>query len=136
MKTAIIYFFGILILIVGSCTSASNGEYKEKAKNPEFLHRSMKAITDRIVHDIFSPPVASRIYTYVSVAAYEVAIQQDSSYRSLAGQLHGLEALPKPDRSLEYSFELAATQAMLKVGRTLIFSEADLDVFIEQVMKE
>ena len=136
MKTAIIYFFGILILIVASCTSASNGEYREKTKNPEFLHRSMKAITDRIVHDIFSPPVASRIYTYVSVAAYEAAIQQDSSYRSLAGQLNGLEVVPKPDRSLEYSFELAATQAMLKVGRTLIFSETDLDVFIEQVMKE
>ncbi|MFN7791955.1 MAG: phosphatidic acid phosphatase, partial [Cyclobacteriaceae bacterium] len=101
MKTVVICSLGILVLIIGSCTSANNGEYKEKAKNPEFLHRSMKAITDRIVHDIFSPPVASRIYSYVSVAAYEAAIQQDSSYRSLAGQLNGLEEVPKPDRALE-----------------------------------
>jgi hypothetical protein len=123
-------------LILSSCSSGDNTQYIEKAKNPEFLHRSMKAITDRIVHDIFSPPVASRIYTYASVAAYEAAIYQDKNYKSLAGQLHGLDSVPKPDPTKEYCFELAATQALLKVGRTLIFSESDLDIFIDQVMKE
>jgi hypothetical protein len=123
-------------LILSCCSSGDNTQYIEKAKNPEFLHRSMKAITDRIVHDIFSPPVASRIYTYASVAAYEAAIHQDKNYKSLAGQLHGLDSVPKPDATKEYCFELAATQALLKVGRTLIFSESDLDILIEQVMKE
>jgi hypothetical protein len=123
-------------LILSCCSSGDNTQYIEEAKNPEFLHRSMKAITDRIVHDIFSPPVASRIYTYASVAAYEAAIHQDKNYRSLAGQLHGLDSVPKPDATKEYCFELAATQALLKVGRTLIFSESDLDIFIDQVMKE
>jgi hypothetical protein len=123
-------------LALGACSSGDNSSYKEKAKNPDLLHRSMKAITDRIVHDIFSPPVASRIYTYASVAAYEAAIHQDKTYKSLASQLRGLDSVPKPDPEKQYCFELASTQALLKVGRTLIFSEADLDVFIAQVMKE
>ena len=79
----------ISVMILGACGKPST-EYKSKANNPEFLHRTMKAITDRIVHDIFSPPVASRIYTYSSVAAYEAIIHDDKSYKSLAGQLHGV----------------------------------------------
>jgi hypothetical protein len=89
----------------------------------------MKEITDRIVHDIFSPPVASRIYTYATVAGYETIIHQDKNYRSLAGQLHGLEKFPQPDSTQEYCYPLAATEAMLKIGRALIFSEDDLDKF-------
>ena len=79
----------IALILVASC-GGNNTEYKSKANNPEFLHRTMKAITDRIVHDIFSPPVASRIYTYSSVAAYEAIIYQDQKCKSLAGQLNGL----------------------------------------------
>lgn len=130
------FFIGILITLAAVACSPQNKEYKEKVKNPEFLHRSLKSITDRIVYDIFSPPVASRIYTYATVAAYEAILHQDKNYRSLAGQLHGLDSVPKPDPALEYCFELASTQALLKVGRTLIFSEEDLDKVIEQLLKE
>ena len=133
-KTKITTFFLVSFLLF-SC-GGNNGEYKSKANNPEFLHRTMKAITDRIVHDIFSPPVASRIYTYSSVAAYEAIIQGDKNFKSLAGQLHGLDSVPKPDPTLEYCFPVASTQAMIKVGRTLIFSEDDFDKFTEQIYTE
>ena len=59
----------------------------KSSEGPEFLHRSVKQITDIIVHDIFSPPVASRIYTYMSVAGYEAAIHQDDEVVTFAGQL-------------------------------------------------
>ena len=129
-------FVCVGLLALFSCSSSNNTEYQSKVKDAQFLHRSMKAITDRIVHDIFSPPVASRIYTYSSVAAYEAIIPSDKSFKSLAGQLNGLDSIPQPDPSKDYCFELASTQALLKVGRTLIFSESDLDVFIQQVMQE
>lgn len=122
-------------LLFASCSS-DHGDWKTKAQNPEFLHRSVKQITDIIVHDIFSPPVASRIYTYSSVAAYEAAIQQDSRFVSLAGQLNGLQPLPQPEPNQEYCYNLASVQAMLKVGRALIFSEDKLDDFYKKVMQE
>jgi len=125
----------LVCLVPVSCTKESV-DWKRDAEDPEFLHRSIKQITDIIVHDIFSPPVASRIYAYTSVAAYEAAIHQDSKYKSLAGQLNGLEPLPQPDKALEYSYTLASVQAALKVGRALIFSEDKLDAFYNQIMQE
>ncbi|HEY5826541.1 MAG TPA: phosphatidic acid phosphatase, partial [Cyclobacteriaceae bacterium] len=133
MKKVVIIFCAFAILV--SCSSP-NGEYKSKAQNPDYLHRSVKQVTDVIVHDIFSPPVASRIYAYVSVAAYEAARHQDSTYVTLAGQLTGFDPVPQPDKNLEYSFQLASVQAALKVGRTLVFSEDKMDAFYNKMMEE
>ncbi|MBT1706154.1 vanadium-dependent haloperoxidase [Chryseosolibacter indicus] len=125
-----------LIIVLFSCSIEPQGEWKTKVKNPEYLHRSVKQVTDVIVHDIFSPPVASRIYTYMSVAAYEAAIANDNRFKSFAGQLNGLEAVPKPQDGQEYSFEVASLQALLKVGRTLVFSEDKMDEYYNGIMQE
>jgi hypothetical protein len=131
------YRIGLVALLVfGFSCSSNNGEYKSKVQDPEFIHRSIKKITDIIVHDIFSPPVASRIYAYVSIAGYEAIIPGNKSYQSLAGQLKGLTAVPQPAEGEEYCLELAATEAILKVGRALIFSEDKLDDYYNQVMSE
>ena len=120
-----------IMLLTGLLISCSSGhkDYKAKSQNPEFIHRSVKQITDIIVHDIFSPPVAARIYTYSSVAGYEALIPQDKSYLSMAGQLHGLGPVPRPDSTLEYCFTLASVQATLRVGKALVFSDDKMDAF-------
>ena len=96
----------------------------------------MRVITDRIVHDIFSPPVASRIYAYTSVAGYEAIRQGHPDYATLAGQLTDLTPAPAPIEGKEYSFTIAAAQAMFKVGRTLVFSEDQMDEFYQQLTRE
>ncbi len=131
------YRIGLIALFVVffSCSS-NNGEYKTKVQDPEYAHQSIKKVTDIIVHDIFSPPVAARIYAYVSIAGYEALIPGEDNYISLAGQLHGLTETPKPNAGEEYCFELAATEAILKVGRALVFSEDKLDEYYSQVMSD
>lgn len=127
----------VLLIVVLVCACNSNtGEYQAKTQNPEFVHRSLKKITDVIVHDIFSPPVASRIYTYVSIAGYEAIIHQDSSFASLAGQVAGLTPVPRPEKGVEYCFPLASTQAILVVGKALVFSEDKMTDFYDAMMKE
>lgn len=125
----------IFTFIPFSCQQNSI-EYRTKAKNPAFLHRSVKKVTDVIVHDIFSPPVASRIYVYASIAAYEALLQEHTDYRSLAGQLKGLEQLPAASPDLEYCFPLASVKALLTVGRALTFSEEKVEAFEEEILKE
>lgn len=127
--------FTVAALFLFSCTNKST-EYKAQVQQPELLHRTLKQITDVIVHDIFSPPVASRIYAYSTVAAYEAIIHQDSTYVSLAGQLNGLTETPRPEPDLEYCFPISSMQAMFKVGRTLIFSEDKMDEYYAGLMKE
>jgi hypothetical protein len=128
--------FVTLAMVVTACAYTEKVDWKTKAHNPDFVHRSVKQVTDVIVHDIFSPPVASRIYTYMSVAGYEVAIHEDAKYVSLAGQVTGLEPVPQPEEGQEYCYPLATVQAMLKVGRTLVFSEDKMDIFYEKIMQE
>jgi hypothetical protein len=118
-----------------SCTTPE-ATWRSAAENPEFLHRSIKQITDVIVHDIFSPPVASRIYTYATVAGYEAAIRNQPNYVSLAGQLQGLDSIPDPESGKEYCFALASVQATLMVGRTLVFSEDKMDEFYNRIMQQ
>lgn len=117
----------IALALLFSCSSTDN--YKTTVADPDQLHASVKKVTDLIVHDIFSPPVASRIYAYTSIAAYEAARHEDSTLISFAGQLKGLEAVPSPDADLEYCFPLAAVQATLQTARVFVFSEAKLDEF-------
>jgi len=59
----------ILSVLIISCTP--NTDYIEKIQNPELFQEAMQNLTDIIVYDIFSPPVASRVYLYPSIAAYE-----------------------------------------------------------------
>ena len=67
--------FNYIITILGAISCLLSCEvdeslYLDKASNPAHLHKAHKMLTDVMVHDIFSPPVASRIYVYSSIAAY------------------------------------------------------------------
>ncbi len=110
--------------------------YQENAQNPEFYHRSVKQLTDVIVHDIFSPPVASRIYSYAAIAGYEAMAPGSPEYQSLAGQLRDLTEAPQPEAGQEYCFPLASVTAYLTVGKSLIFSEEKMEEFRNVIMSE
>ena len=99
----------------------------QEANKADYVHRSMKKLTDVIVNDIFSPPVASRIYVYPSIAAYEVLIHDNPDYQSLVGQVRGLKSTPLPEAEMEYCYPLAAVHAFLETGKTLIFSEDKIE---------
>ncbi|MEZ4951086.1 MAG: vanadium-dependent haloperoxidase [Saprospiraceae bacterium] len=133
----------VLIAVVGTFFISSCGEngtgsanYKEEAKNPEFYHRSVKQLTDVIVHDIFSPPVASRIYAYASIAGYETLRNDFPEFKTFAGQLNEFEAVPAPKEGEEYCFPLAAVHSFLITGKKLIFSEDQITEFENQIYKE
>lgn len=117
------------LMLVTGCDKGYNPNYQEEVGNPEYLHQSVKRLTDVIVHDIFSPPVASRIYAYASIAGYEALVNGYPEYQSLAGQLNGLEGVPQPNASEEYSFSIAGLHAFLTVGKALIFSEDKIEEF-------
>ncbi|RMG86138.1 MAG: phosphatase PAP2 family protein [Bacteroidetes bacterium] len=96
----------------------------------------MQKVSDVIVHDIFSPPVASRIYAYTAIAGYEALQNGYPEYLSLEGQLHDLKDVPKPDPNQEYCYPLASAEAMLTVGKALIFSEDMVEDFRQEILAE
>lgn len=133
MRKILSLFFALSVF--ASCEEV-NPNYQEEAADPEFFHRSMQQLTDIIVHDIFSPPVASRNYVYPTIAAYEAALHDHPGYQTLAGQLHELEPLPQPKEGAEYCYPLASIHAFLTVGKALIFSEDKMEAFQEEIYQE
>ncbi|MDP5024341.1 MAG: phosphatidic acid phosphatase, partial [Flavobacteriaceae bacterium] len=100
-----------------------NNTYKARLKDPQLFHNSMQALSDVIVYDIFSPPVASRVYMYPTIAAYAVMQKQyPKKYEDMAGQLSDFKTIPEINDP-DIHAELAAIHAFLKVGTALIFSE-------------
>ncbi|MGI9544443.1 MAG: vanadium-dependent haloperoxidase [Cyclobacteriaceae bacterium] len=128
-----ITFLPLLILLFLFACQKEPVDYSEAAHNPEFMHASVKKLTDVIVYDIFSPPVASRIYAYPSIAAYEALINEYPEYQSLSGQLKGLSPTPKPEPNQEYCYPLASLQAYITEGKKLIFSEEKIDAYAQQL---
>ncbi|GAB5474951.1 MAG: hypothetical protein Mars2KO_30500 [Maribacter sp.] len=94
--------------------------------SPEVLHESIDTVTEIMIHDIFSPPVASRIFVYPNIAAYEIIALQNKDYNSLAGQVRDLKAIPEPNSSQTINYEVAAMVAHMDLSRKLIFSEEKL----------
>ena len=129
MKSTLFYTSLLLLALVSACQPTSDFD----TDDPTLIHRSMKRLTDVIVYDIFSPPVASRIYAYPSIAAYETLIHAHPDYQTLAGQLNGLEAVPDPEANQEYSYPLASLHAFLTVGKALIFSEQDIEELEQEI---
>ncbi|TRX59925.1 vanadium-dependent haloperoxidase [Fulvivirga sp. M361] len=116
----------IWLLAFSFITSCNPGK-ETVVTEPSALHEAMQELTDVIVHDIFSPPVASRIYAYPSIAAYEVLAVEAPNYRPLAGQLRDFEAIPEPKAAID--LQVAAVDAFLLVGKALIFSEEKLETY-------
>lgn len=134
MKKICVSLIIICSLISSSCKK--NTAYKKQLVDPELFHSAMKQLTDVIVYDIFSPPVASRVYMYPSVAAYSVMQKRyPDKYNSLSGQLKELGEIPEPTNS-DIDFHLASIHAFLTVGKQLIFSEQKITEFQDSTYKE
>lgn len=137
MKKLLVLLGFVGFLVFTSCNEVPEEEWQAAASNPEFMHRSVKKLTDVVVHNTFSPPVASRVYVYPSIAAYEVmAMGNSEEYQSLAGQVSDLKVIPKPEDGKKICYPLASVQAFLTVGKTMIFTEDSINVFQKQLIKE
>jgi len=117
--------FLLLVLVILSCQK----EETPIVVTPEQLHSSIDKVTEIMIHDIFSPPVASRIYTYPNIAAYEIISLNNDRFTSLVGQIHELTPIPSPNDTKPVNNALAALVAHMDLSKRLIFSEDKMEVF-------
>lgn len=139
MKTYINFITVVLAaFVLFQCTPNKevSQDYAKKINDASYLHRCMDKLTDVMVHDIFSPPVASRIYVYPSIAAYQALLPENPKFKTLAGQLTDLKAFPKPEEGKTYCYPLASIHAFLTVGKKLVFSEQKIQDFEDELYKE
>ena len=124
-----IFNYLIISFLTMGCVSKEFDQ--NKLNDAALFHSAMQNLSDIIVYDIFSPPVASRVYLYPSIAAYElIAKDMPLKYKSLVGQVKGLTKIPEPEKDFEnYNLNLTIIHAFNKIGRALIFSDVLMDKF-------
>ncbi|WP_421808636.1 vanadium-dependent haloperoxidase [Flagellimonas sp.] len=121
---------GILLITAILLVLASCQKKEEPIEiSPEELHASVDKVIEIMIHDIFSPPVASRIFAYPNIAAYEIVALKNDKYKSLAGQVTDLENIPAPKNEENINFEMAALVAHMDLSKRLIFSEERMETF-------
>ncbi|MGO4904613.1 vanadium-dependent haloperoxidase [Flavobacterium sp. W20_MBD1_R3] len=99
-------------------------------------HAAIDNVTQIMIHDIFSPPVASRIFVYPNIAAYEIMAQNSKTYVSLQNQLNGLDSIPKLDSNSGVNQPLAALVAHMELSKQLVFSEEIVDKFRDSLYQK
>jgi hypothetical protein len=120
MRTLKYLFLSGIILLSFSCQEPV--DYSNVITDGHYLNQAQDRVTQVIIHDIFSPPVAARIYSYSSIAAYEVAAATDPAYASLLGQLRDSEKKVFTPSEKVYP-PLASLAAYYTMGTAMIFSE-------------
>ena len=124
----------VISLSLVGCTEPDT-RYQARLEDPTLFNEAMQQLTDVIVHDIFSPPVASRIYVYPTVAAYSIMQQAyPERYLSLAGQLTDFTDIPEMPAGVNP--HLAATHAFLILGENFIFSKKRMSDYREKLFAE
>jgi len=123
MKKKLVILITFIVLI--SC----NKKQESIVITADDFHKSVDKVGEVMVHDIFSPPVASRVFTYPNIAAYEIIAQQNDSYLPLEGQVTNLTAIPKADASKPINYQLAALIAHIDLSKRLIFSEKTIEIY-------
>ena len=59
-----------MAVLVAACQTEKSTDSGSK-NEAQLMYQYVRKLTDVIVVDVFNPPVASRIYAYATLAAYE-----------------------------------------------------------------
>ncbi|OYW20799.1 MAG: phosphoesterase PA-phosphatase [Sphingobacteriales bacterium 12-47-4] len=117
-----------------SCNTKN--DYKEILHDPILYSHTVHELNTVVMGNNFPPIIASRNYTYASIAGYEaIAAGYPEQYQSLAGQLNGLTSVPKPEAGKAIDFELAALLAFCKLGEAVTFPEGSMGEYVDSLKK-
>lgn len=99
----------------------------------EDYHLAQDQLTSVMVHDIFSPPLASRVYAYANIAAYEILAQEDGNdHASMASVLSEFNGI-SPIKDSLVNPRLAGLMAFMEVGKKLIFSVDRISEYMDDL---
>ncbi|HEY1216591.1 MAG TPA: hypothetical protein VGE93_23445, partial [Bryobacteraceae bacterium] len=127
--------FACVAILFTACNTKK--DYDKILKDPNLYCNAVHQLNTVVMGNNFGPIVASRNYLYAAVAGYEViAGGYPDRFISLAGQLHGLQSVPKPDTtSHKIDFELAALLAYCKLGEAVTFPEGSMSAYTDSLKR-
>lgn len=92
----------------------------------QVLHQLNSLLVNTVMEDLFTPPVASRIYVYPNIAFYQCIRQDDPSLPDAAGKLNGLKPIPAAPKQPVDHF-VTACISFSYVAQSLVGSEYKIE---------
>lgn len=127
-KLRLILMFCVTVAVFASCSKQdvlapsqspeSTLDYagKNAKKASSIATEWMETIRAIVQSEGKNPPQASRIYAYASIAMYEAIVPGMGGYRSLGGQIPGMNPLPKKTKTGKLDYNLAVNETMHQVA--------------------
>ncbi len=128
-----VLIFSFAIFFFSGCDQQTKKSDAKILTDQNLLHQNMNQLTEVIIHDVFSPSVASRIYAYTSLAAYEAVRFNEQNYPSITAQLSDFAIMPIPEKNKAYNYLLAATKAFFTVAEKITFSADTLNNYQKKI---
>jgi hypothetical protein len=123
-----LFVYSVIVMILVACSPTKKST---PITDEEVQHQCVQKLTDVIVYDIFTPPVASRIYVYSNLAYYEALIGVADS-NSITNKLKGFSKLNRTSTPINHS--IAATVAFMKVAEALVFSKDSIKKYSDHIL--
>src|SRR6187431_3168905 len=115
-QKVILSFFALFFIFIG------HAQQKEK-----MLHQLNDLLINTVMDDLFTPPIASRIYAYPNIAFYECIRFDETSAQPLSGKLNELKQLPAPEKTND-NF-ISACIAYSFVAQNLVGTEYKIETW-------
>jgi hypothetical protein len=126
-------FFALSAAMLFSSCKQKNNDYIKVMHDPMLYCDVVHKLNYVIIYDIFSPPVAARVFAYSNLAAYEVLANEGKHFTSLEGKVKGLNNIPHPAANAKIDYPFASIIALIKVGNALTFSSDTMKVLADSV---
>jgi len=125
-------FFLITVFIVVISGNGCNSKSHVMLSSTD-IGKVISQMTQLMIHDVTSPPLAARFFAYTCLAGYEVVSENDKHCKSVHGILNDYPLVEKPKQVTGYDSKLTAVLAMLETaeklqpsGSLLVLYEKDL----------
>ncbi len=112
MRSAYRFLLTIVVAMFAALSVAQASA--DDRPSPQQILRDWYLLMNELVRHTatYSPPVASRSFGYLGVTAFEAAVGGSDRLISLAGQLHGLDSVPKREPGAAYDETVVIGAAM------------------------
>jgi hypothetical protein len=118
-----LFYLAAILITLWSC---SNNAKNTLAINESYIQVDcMEKLDEVVVYDIYSPPVASRIYAYSNLAFFEAIKYTEKNAPSITQKMPLFDSMPKP-ATTNINFTISAITAFFNTAKGLCFSKDSL----------
>jgi hypothetical protein len=110
-------FSFLLVLAAVNSFSQQNVQRQEEL---QMLADNVFNLSEIMLHDVASPPAASRFYAYALLGAYEVAFIANGKLPDIHAKLNGAPKILATPLPKNFNLSLASNYVILEVGRSIM----------------